>query len=91
MDRKRDRNRDAASRGQPIDFAEFFRTQIEEHDDEKEKNHHRPGIYEHLDDADEVGIERHKERGQAEKGNDEAQRAGDGITIKNDPGAEHQH
>ena len=57
----------------------------------RNKHHDRAGINQHLDDADEVGVERHEERGEAEKGNDQAQRARHGIAVDDDGRAEDQH
>src|SRR6266581_5343686 len=69
-----ERNGDCAGRGHPVDLASCFRAKTEEHDDEKKKHHHRARINQHLNDADEIGIERHEESGEPEKRNDETER-----------------
>src|SRR5207249_4517725 len=61
-----ERDCDCAGRGEPVDPAPCFRAKIEEHDDEKKKHHHRARINQHLNDADEKGIERHEKRGEPE-------------------------
>ena len=57
----------------------------------RNKHHDRAGIDQHLDDADEVCVERHEKRGQTEKGNDQAERARDRVAIDDDGRAEDQH
>jgi hypothetical protein len=52
----------AARGGEPVDPASFFGANVEQHDDEKEKNHHRACIDQHLNDADKKRVERHKQR-----------------------------
>jgi len=44
-----------------------------------------------LNDPDEIGIERHEERGEPEKRNDETQRTGHGIAVDDYSDAEDQH
>src|ERR1043166_237322 len=59
---------DGAAGGRyPVDLAQSFSAQIEEHDDEKEQHHDGAGIHQHLNDPNEVGVERHEERSQPEK------------------------
>src|ERR687892_291014 len=82
---------DCASGGQPVDLAPYFLAKIEEHDDKKKKHHHRARINQHLNDADEIGIERHEERGEPEKRNDETERARHGIAVDDHSDAEDQH
>ena len=65
-------------------FGAVPRRKIEQHDDEKEEHHHRAGVDEHLDDADEEGIERDEERRQAEEADDQAERAGHRVAIDDD-------
>src|SRR5918996_4515757 len=86
-----ERDRDSAGRSQPVDPASCFRAKIEEHDNKKKKHHHRARINEHLNDADEIGIKRHEERGEAEKRNDETERARHGIAVDDHSDAEDQH
>src|SRR5436190_486899 len=86
-----ERNGDCASRGQPVDLASCFRPEIEEHNNEKKKHHHRTRINQHLNDADEIGIERHEERGEPKKRNDETERARHGIAVDDYSDAEDEH
>jgi hypothetical protein len=51
----------------------FLRLDVQQHDDEQEQHHHRAGIDENLDRADEVGVEAHKQGGQADKARGERQ------------------
>src|ERR1700730_14132906 len=91
LDEQGERDRNSASGGYPIDFAQSFRAQVEQHDDEKKKDHDRTRIDQHLNDADEEGIERDEEGGEAEKGNHEIERARDRIAIGDDSHAEDEH
>src|SRR5437870_2376376 len=50
----------AARGSEPIDPTPFFGWQVKKHDDEKKKHHHRACVNQHLNDSDEVGIERHE-------------------------------
>jgi len=81
----------SAGQGQPADPAPFFSAKIQEHDDEEKKDHDRTRINQDLNDADEIGIERHEERGETEKRNHETQCACYGIAIDDDGYAEDQH
>ena len=74
-----------------VDAPQLFRPQIEQHDDEKEQDHDRAGINEHLDYANEVCIERHEESGKSEKGNNQAESARDRVSINDHGGAEDEH
>ena len=71
--------------------ASLLCAQIEEHDDEKKKHHDRAGIDEHLNDADEKRVERHKERGKSKEGNNQAERARHRVAINDDGSAEDKH
>src|SRR6266480_4688244 len=91
LDEKGERNSASAGQGQPADPAPFFSAKVEKHDDEKKKDHYRTRINQHLNDADEIGIERHEEPGETEERNHQAQGACHGIGIANDGDAEDQH
>ena len=82
---------DSACGSQPIDPAPFLGPQVEQHDDEKEKHHHRACVNQHLNDSNKVGVERHEQRGETKERNDKAERACDRIAIENDGRAENQH
>jgi len=64
---------------------------IQKHDNEKEKDHDGTRINQHLNDADEIGIERHEERSESEKRNHQTECARHGIAINDNGDAEHQH
>src|SRR5262245_27528817 len=66
----------AAGEGNEVDPASLLRAQIKQHDDEKKKHHDSAGIDEHLNDADEKRVERHKERGKSKEGNDQTECTG---------------
>ena len=85
--------RDGNSSGgrRPIDFAQLFRAQVEQHDDKKKEDHDRAGVDKDLNDADEISIERHEERGQSEKGHNQTQRTRNRIAVDHDGGPEGQH
>jgi len=85
------RDSDSADQGEPTNLAAFLGAKIKQHDDEKEKNHDCARINEHLNDADEIGIERHEERGETKERNHEAQCAGHGIAIGDHGDAEDEH
>ena len=53
LDQQTERNEHATAECHPIDFADFFCAQIEQHDDEQEQHHDRARVNENLDDADE--------------------------------------
>ena len=40
--------------------------EVEQHDDEQEHDHDRAGVHEHLDRADEVRVQHHVQRREAE-------------------------
>ena len=50
-----------------VDLAPLLRLQVEQHDDEEEQHHDRAGIDEHLDDADEEGVEPDEQRRESEE------------------------
>ena len=82
----------AAARGSdPVYPTPFFGLQVEKHDDEKEKHHHRACINQHLNDSHEIGVKRHKQRSQSEKRDDQTEGASNGIRTKDNGGAEDQH
>src|SRR4029453_11325702 len=81
----------AAGESNEVSLASLLCAQIEQHDDEKEQNHHRAGIDEHLNDADEKRVERQEERGQSKEGNDQAERARPRIAINDDGSPEDEH
>ena len=84
LEKKSERDQHAADNGDDIDLAALFRAQIEQHDDEEEQDHDCAGINQHLNHADEESVEHHEKRGQAEKGNDETERARDRVAIDDD-------
>src|SRR5438094_144436 len=86
-----ERDCDSSCRRQPVDSARLLGAKIKKHDDEKKQHHHRARINQHLNNAYEVGVERHEESGEAEKGNDEIKRARYGIASNDDTRAEYQH
>src|SRR4029079_700913 len=51
---------------EPSRVADPAMTEVEQHDHEQEHDHDRAGVHQHLDRADELGVEHHVERGQAE-------------------------
>lgn len=57
----------------------------------KKKHHDRAGINQDLNDADEEGIERHKQRRQPQETNDKAERAGDQVAIDDHGRAKDEH
>src|SRR6266481_3960110 len=91
LDHQGKRNRQAAGGRDPVNFSQLLSPQIEQHDDEKKQHHDRAGVDEHLDDPDEVGIERHKQRCERQKRDDETERARDRITVDDNGYAEYQH
>src|SRR5438034_10963355 len=62
-----ERDCDSSCRRQPVDSPRLFGAKIEKHDDEKKQHHHRARVNQHLNNAYEVGVERHEESGEAEK------------------------
>ena len=91
LEKKRERDQHAADNGDDIHVATLFRAEIEQHDDEEEQDHDCAGVNEHLNHADEVSVEHHEKRGQAEKGNDQAERAGDWVAIDDDGRTKSEH
>lgn len=91
LGKESERDGDASSRGQPVNAAQFFRAQIEQHDDEEKQHHDRTGVDQDLDNADEIGLERHKESSETEKRNDKTKRTRHWIAIDDDGHAEDQH
>ena len=85
------RDGDSADQWEPTDLASFFGAKIKQHDDEKKEDHNRARIDQHLNDADEIGIERHEERGETKKRNHQAQCTGHGIAIGDHGDAEDEH
>src|SRR6267378_6480107 len=61
LDDEGERNSYASRRRDPINFSQFLGAQVEKHDDEKKQHHDRAGVDEHLNDADEIGVERHEQ------------------------------
>src|SRR5215217_7691419 len=82
---------DTARRSDPVYSTPSFGLHIEKHDDEKKKHHHRACINQHLYDSHETGVKRYKQRSQPKKGDDQAEGARNGITIKDNSGAEDDH
>ena len=91
LEKQSERDGDCAGGGQPIYLTSLFGAKIEKHDNEKKKNNDRAGVHQHLNDADEIGVERHEERGEAEERNDETECARHRIAVDNHSGAENQH
>jgi hypothetical protein len=83
----------SAGQGGNIEAPSGLGLEVEEHDDEKEKDHDRAGIDQDLDDPDEKGVESDKESSKGKEGEDEAHRAVHRIAEKNYGRGrdEHQH
>jgi len=75
----------------PIHCPPFFGAQIEQHDYKEKQNHHRTGIDQDLNDPDKKCVQRYEQSGQAKEANDKTQRAGNGIAVDDDEGAEDEH
>jgi len=57
----------------------------------RKQDHYRAGVNEHLDDAQEVGVQHHEERREPDEGNDEAEGAGDRVAIEHHGAGEPEH
>src|SRR6185503_14616653 len=71
------RDADGAAHHLPADgahIADLTAAQVEQHDDEQEHDHDRAGVYQNLNGPDELRVEHHIERREAEHRADEPQR-----------------
>src|SRR5262245_25433869 len=84
LDQQDHRDATAAHSREPIDPSAFLGTDIEKHNDEKEKHHYGACIDQHLNDADEKRVKRHKQRGKAEERNNQAKRARNRVPVEDD-------
>jgi hypothetical protein len=69
----------------------FHRSDIEEHDHKKKKNHDGAGGDENFNPAEEKGAEHEEERRHEKNGQDKAKCAGDGIAVKDNGKAGNDH
>jgi len=58
--------------------------QVQEHDDEQEQDDDRPGVDDHLEDADELRVEPDEEHGEQEEVRYECARAVHGVLVEDD-------
>jgi len=79
------------SESNPIHLATFFRSKIEQHNNEQEQHHHGAGVNEHLNDPDKECIERYEQGGKPKETNYQAKRTRDRVTVNNNSRAEGEH
>src|SRR5947207_5193776 len=91
LDEECDGDRNATGYRDVIDFAQVFRPQIQQHDDEEKEHHDGAGVDEDLDGPDEECIQRDEQRREAHETNDETERARDRAAVDDDGRAEYQH
>src|SRR5205823_3612101 len=88
---KRQRDEEATSESNPIQLAAFFRSKIEQHDNEQEQHHHGASVDKHLNDSDKECVERHKQGGKPKETNYQTERTRDRVTVNDNGCAEDKH
>jgi len=88
---KRKSDEKATSESDPIHLAAFFRSKVEQHNNEQEQHHHGAGVDENLNDSDEKRIERHEQGGKPKETNYQTERTRDRVAVNDNGRAEDKH
>src|SRR5216110_180332 len=74
-----------------LDVGRSGAAQVQQHDHEQEQHHDRARVDQDLERGDELRVEQHEQRGQGKQGDDEPQRADDGVLARDaQQGAPHR-